>query len=117
MMKFGHVRDLEEVNLPKQICKVVLDAVTILDREYGEFRNIDGDEGGYVLVLEEKSDLGELVDINIDVNKDIPEYIDIINCDDGRLFVSLLILLGNDLGIVLVMPIGFLENTGWELVL
>lgn len=115
MLKIGHLYEMYRLHrLPKEVLQVVSEAVTILDCEYGENRNIDTDDGGYVLILEHERDLEDLKTINIDIYSDIPEYVDVITCGDGRIFASVLVLLANDMGIVVIMPISMLVKTSWS---
>lgn len=106
MIKIAHVRELESINkLPAPVINVVEDVVTILDNEYGEGRDVDKDFGGYSLIIENESDLVQLQEHRIDIEAAVFEYIDEILCDDGQVFVSALVLLGSDNGIVLIMPL------------
>ena len=105
MKKIAHVRELEVItDLPAQVIKVIEEAVTILDTEYGEDRDVDSGYGGYVLVLESEAELQRLKELHIDLLTAIFEYVDEIPCDDGQVYVSALILQSSDFGIVLVMP-------------
>gem|GEM_PF-4801360 len=38
-----------------------------MDTEYGEHRDVDHGDGGYVMILELKAELGRLKEIHIDV--------------------------------------------------
>ena len=82
-----------------------------MDTGYGGTRNVDRGDGGYVLIIESKDELEKLKDIHIDVKMAIPEYTDRIQCKVGQAFASSFILLGNDFGIVVVMPLDFLIDT------
>ncbi len=105
MKKIAHVDEVKELkDLPIEIINVIQDAVTILDREYGEDRDVDSDYGGYVLVIESEGELGQLKEIGIDMESDSPEYVDTIICSDGQVFTSRLFLLGSDYGIIVIMP-------------
>lgn len=75
--------------------------MTILDEEYGEDREESG-YGGYVLVLEVDCEKSKLKEVGIDVETEIPEYLDVIKCEDGRFFTSSLVLIGSDFGIVVI---------------
>jgi len=106
MIKIAHVRDLELIcKLPAPVIKVVEDVVTILDNEYGESRDVDNDFGGYSLVIESESELVQLQEHRIDIETAVFEYVDEILCDDGQVYVSALVLLGSNNGIVLIMPL------------
>ena len=115
MLKIAYVDQLESINgLPAEVMTVIREAVTILDNEYGADRAVDSGDGGFVLVIESKSELAALQEIRIDVTSDIPEYVYVIYCQNGQVFASSLILQGSDFGIVLVMPLEFLEGTNLE---
>lgn len=109
MLKISHVKEVAGLKLPQEVIAVIKDAVTILDEEYGE----EGEEsgyGGYVLVVENEDDLNRLQEFRIDVKTAIPEYVDVVACDDGQNFASSLMLMGSDFGVLLVMPISFLSQ-------
>lgn len=112
MIKIAHVHQLALTRgLPAEVMSAISEAVTILDNEYGENRDVDSGDGGFVLVIESKSELAALQKIHIDVTSDIPEYVNVIHCQNGQVFASSLILQGSDFGIVLVMPLDFLVGT------
>lgn len=114
MIKIAHVREVEALEgLPSEVVDVIRDAVIILDTEYGENRDVDRGDGGYVMFLESKDEIERLKDINIDAKMAIPEYTDGIMCNDGQVFASTLVLLSNDFGVIVVMPLGFLIDTKW----
>lgn len=118
MIKIAHVKEVEVLKgLPSEVIDVIRDAVTILDTEYGENRDIDSDDGGYVMILESEEELEGLKDLHIDVKMAIPEYTDRIQCKEGQIFISTLVLLSNDFGIVIVMPLELLRFTNWAVYL
>ena len=48
--KLGHVADLERLTIADEVTRNnLVELLQILDNEYGEDRNIDNDDGGYVL--------------------------------------------------------------------
>lgn len=106
MLKIAHMHQLASSNdLPAELMNTIREAVTVLDDEYGEDRDVDSGYGGYVLVIEAQEELAAIQDARIDVANVIPEYVDVIRCQDGQVFTSSLILLGSDFGVVLVMPL------------
>jgi hypothetical protein len=115
MLKIAHVHQMASINgLPVEVMNVIHEAVSILDNEYGVNRTVDSGDGGFVLVIESKAELAALQEIRIDVTSDIPEYVDVIHCQNGQVFASSLILQGSDFGIVLVVPLDFLVGTNLE---
>lgn len=112
MIKIAHLHQLNKArDLHKEIANTIREAVTILDNEYGENRNIDQDYGGFVLVIESMEEINHLKQINLELEQALPEYIDVIHIPDGNAYTSSLILQGNDFGIVLIMPIEILLAT------
>lgn len=106
MLKIAHVRDMKSISgLPAPVVKVIEEAVTILDDEYGADRDVDHGYGGYVLVLKSEAALAQLHEHRIDIDTAVFEYVDEILCGDGQVYVSALVLLGSDNGIVLIMPL------------
>lgn len=115
MIKIAHAHQLASIRgLPAEVMPVICEAVTILDNEYGEDRDVDSGDGGFVLVIQSKAELAALQEIRIDVSSDIREYVNVIHCQDGQVFASSLILQGSDFGVVLVMPLDFLMGTNLE---
>lgn len=104
MIKIAHVKEVEILRgLPSEVIDVIRDAVTILDAEYGESRDVDNGYGGYVLVIMEEEELEQLKNIFLEIDTVVPEYIEVVKCNYGADFISSLILLGSDFGVVLIM--------------
>ncbi|EIW19592.1 MULTISPECIES: hypothetical protein [Pelosinus] len=114
MRKIAHIEEVEQLKgVSSEVVDVIREAVTILDIEYGQSRDVDHGNGGYVIIIESKDELQRLKEIHIDVKIAIPEYADKIQCNDGQIFVSILVLLNNDFGIIVVMPMEFIYYTNW----
>lgn len=112
MRKIAHIWELEKMTgLPVAVVNVIREAVTILDAEYGENRDVESGYGGYVLVLEDERELEGLQQFHIDMKSAIPEYVDVVFCDDKPPFASCLLLQGSDFGVLLVMPFSILPET------
>ena len=92
---------------------VIESTTAILDDSYGEGKDTNFD-GGYTLVLENKEDIKKLNDeIEIEITTVIPEYVDLIECNDGSHCTNSLILCNNDYAISLIM---LLSLTSKELI-
>ena len=109
MIKIAHVREVEGFQLPQEVIGVVMEAVTVLDTEYGEDRDIDSGYGGYVLVLESEADVTNL---SGEIRTALPEYVDVLPASIVE-FVSVLVLFGSDFGVVIIMPKKLLSLTSW----
>ena len=114
MIKIAHIEEVSGIKLPQEVVDVIMAAVTTLDEAYGHDRDVDGGDGGYVLIIKTKDELVKLKDIHIDVKTAMPEYMDRIQCNDGHIFISTLVLLNDDFGVVIVMPMELLVYTNWK---
>ncbi|MCT4508646.1 MAG: hypothetical protein N4A48_07775 [Tepidibacter sp.] len=103
MIKIAHVKETENLDLPKEVVEVIKSVASILDSEYGEDRYVEGGDGGYILVIEAKEDFEKLKEIYIDVDDIIPEYVDKITVEGGEDYTNSLILCNNDFGISLII--------------
>lgn len=101
--------DVEEVEkmqkYPKEVIETIQEIAIILDEEYGEYRDVDGDLGGYVLLIETAEDLADLENFNLDPNEDVAEYVDTIVASDNKAFTNSVILLGSDFAVTLIIPL------------
>jgi hypothetical protein len=114
MFKIAHVEEVAGIQLPQEVVDVIMDAASILDGEYGHDRDVDSGDGGYVLIIESAEELDKLSEFQIDIKDAIPEYIDRIQCNDGSIFTSTLILLSDDFGVVIILSSALLACTNWE---
>lgn len=105
MIKIGHVKETENLQLPQEVVEVIKGIAAILDAEYGENRDVDGGNGGYVIVIETKEDLEKLKEIYIDLDDVIAEYVDKIVVKDEEAYTNSLIICNNDFTISLIIPI------------
>ena len=91
---------LEVNNIPTEVIERMKVIIDILNENYGEYRDIEADLGGYVVIAE------NIVDIEI-LKQDklqglVPEYTDVIECSEGVNWTSSLFLLSSDFAIVVV---------------
>ena len=59
MYKFGTVEELKKINLklPDEVCKKAFEVASILDEHFGKDRDVEFDDGGFVFIALNKSDL------------------------------------------------------------
>ena len=91
---------LEVNNIPTEVIERMKVIIDILNENYGEYRDIEADLGGYVVIAE------NIVDIEI-LKQDklqglVPEYTDVIECSEGVNWTSSLFLLSSAFSIVVV---------------
>lgn len=101
MKKVYNESQLVKLNsIPVEVIEFVRELIVILNKAYGEDRNVESDLGGYVLIAE------NIVDIEI-LKQDklqclVPEYTDVIEVMNGENYTSSLYLLSSDFSIVVV---------------
>jgi hypothetical protein len=81
MIKLLNETDISKItHLEEEVQTYALEALTILDEEYGTDRDPITDLGGYVVILENPDDIQELEELhNIDLAKNpYPESVDFI---------------------------------------
>lgn len=106
MIEIAYLKEKEILKtIPREIQETVKQILKILDSEYGADRDKYNDDGGYVIVVEDKEDFKELKDkAYIDCGDVIPEYVDKILCSTDEVYTNSLILCNNDYAISLIIP-------------
>ena len=103
--KLGTASDLEKLaSVDPLVKETVLKNLVILDENYGVARDIDKDDGGYVLYVDFKASPDE-VKVCFDHKQYKPEYIDYIDSDPP--YCVSLFLVSNDFGVVLIAPLNY----------
>ena len=101
MIKIYSLKDKSEiVKYPVEVINNLISTIALLDKNYGDERDIENDLGGYVVIAE------NIVDIEI-LKQDklkglVAEYTDIIECSEGVNWTSSLFLLSSDYTIVVI---------------
>ena len=104
MIKLWNEQQLEKVLIPNKVKKSIKEAINILDENYGADRKIDEDLGGYILIVEKKTDIKAIKETLL---KDIiPEYTDNISED----YTSSLFLLSSDFAVIVIVTKELLEE-------
>ncbi len=104
MIKVGTAKDIEKIVniLPIDVIGKCVEVTNILDSEYGEYRNIDTDMGGFVAIIEVVEDFKILEQChNLDMIEDIAESVEVINTPNDC-YLSILYMLSSDYGINVV---------------
>lgn len=93
--------------IPVSAADKALDVLTILDEYYKEDREVDNDDGGYLLLYTECMEEGKEIQGVLDeyhVPVEDAELEDVLCSIDGVIWKSVLYLVTNDFGITLIYP-------------
>ena len=98
---------VKDGRIPTAVADESLRVVSILDEYYGTERNVDNDDGGYLLIytecMEDNREIQRFLD-KYHVRLDDMELDDTVCTDDGITWKSVLYLVTNDYGITLIYP-------------
>ena len=98
--KLGNVKDIEKVPVIEgDTYKALYKYLNILESEYGKDRDLDEDDGGYVLYAERGTTTDEL-ETYFDYSRYLLEFAE---CSDSGEVITAVYLLGNDYGVVIVI--------------
>lgn len=107
MIKIAHIVAAETLSrMPLEVVTKVVEIATILDENYGDTRDVNHDLGGYILISEVEEDV-ETIKKLIDLEYTLPEYVDLISCENGEGYTNSLIILSSDYSISLIIPLSF----------
>lgn len=110
ILKLGTLKELAKHadSILKPVYDHIAFNVRILDENYGADRELDEDDGGYILLFDTKEDLELICNYGkIDFSYHMPEWVDRIGTNEGD-YGAALYLISNDFGIVLVAPMDIL---------
>lgn len=103
--KFGTLADLHSFpSIDSEIENVITSNLKILEDNYGADRDIDKDDGGYVLYADSKASHEEIIAL-FNYKEYKPEYIDYIESTPP--YCATLYLLSNDFGVVLFTTLNY----------
>ena len=111
MYRLGKVSEIMQIKgkVPIAVYKEVLRIVTVLDKYYGADRNIYKNDGGFVFIAENKSDLNYFIENHIDPRKGSYEDIQIIKAENMQYF-NIFFLCNNEFSINLIFPVNLMPK-------
>lgn len=110
MICVGRVKEMDKIKyLPRNLVEKINELVQVLDNEYGSERDVDKDLGGYVAVLEQVVDIEQLKESNLDIEAEIPEWVDEVVDEDNVVWTIALFILSNDYSIVVVTRVNTID--------
>ncbi len=112
ILKFGtrNALQLHKEEMPSEVFEHLRYSINLLDENYGANRDIDHDDGGFVLLFTQAEDLAQIRSTtNIDFTYHTPEWVDRINTVTEN-YAAALFLISNDFGIILAAPVQLLSQ-------
>jgi len=105
LYKFGTKKEIEAIKgeIPDVLYQTALNIVKSLDENYGADRDVDEEDGGFVLVLENVQDIEEAADWHIRLDKDTHEHVNLVKCEDGD-YINALYIMNNEFGMNVFLP-------------
>lgn len=105
MFKISHFHEMQQVSgIPEEVTALAESIVTILDREYGEKRDPQNSDGGYIIILEPQDDISILNNLGFNVGNLYPEHTDIMKTSSGIDYIHIFILFTNEYSVQIFMP-------------
>jgi len=99
--KIGNIRDMAFLPLQDdEVRKIIYQQARILSDEYGEYRDVDKDDGGYIIYIEPGTDTQNAKKY-FDYSKATPEQVDVVETSTCKLY-SALYLMHNEYGITFI---------------
>jgi hypothetical protein len=107
LYKVGTVKELAqfECMMNGDLYREALRIVRILDGIYGADRDVEKDDGGFVLIAENIQDIELVSQRYMRLDGDTHEAVDVLKFKSG-LYVNAFFLCNNEFGINILMPIG-----------
>ena len=115
MICVGKVKELDKVkHLPINVLEKINRLLQVLDMEYGCERDLDRDLGGYVAVVEQAADIEQLKISNLDIEAEIPEWVDEVVVEGNVVWTVALFILSDDYSVVVVSKVETIDLRGKE---
>lgn len=111
ILKIGTLKDLErnKEKMPEEVFRHLRYSIELLEKNYGAERDIDHDDGGYVLLFNSLDALEKIRTMGmIDFTYHVPEWVDRIETVKED-YGAALYLTSNDFGIILAAPVKILS--------
>jgi hypothetical protein len=107
LLKAGTVKELSrfEETIDRDVYRSVLRIVTMLDETYGAGRDVDGGDGGFVLIAENLQDVSLIGQRYVRLDGGRNETVDVVKGESG-MYINAFFLCNNEFGINVFMPVG-----------
>ena len=115
MYKAGTVKEILALKekMPEEVYFEALSIVTMLDIVYGENRDVDKDDGGFVFVAENKDDLNYFGINYMKLEKNLYEAVKLVRSKKEP-YLNVFFLCNNEYGINLFIPMPIVPEIIFE---
>jgi hypothetical protein len=105
LIKVGTAKELAqfEGRIDPNVYHSALRITSKLDEEYGAGRDVDNEDGGFVLIAENIQDVSLIDQRYVRLNSNGQEVVDIVKCKTGA-YINALFLSNNEFGINVFIP-------------
>ena len=119
MYKIGTITELENLDIgdmiPKEVYQEAHRITKMLDENFGDNRNVDEDDGGFVLVIEKEEDLATFCENYVELDSPLREYVELVQTDKEPYLNVFFLYNEYEFGITLrvsksIVPENFLEE-------
>ena len=108
MLKVGTVQEVENLAFKNKVSNEVyqeaLRIVKMLDENFGDDRDIDQDDGGIVLVIENAEDLSDFSKNYVELESPLREYIELVYAEKEPYLNVFFLYNEYEFGITLLIP-------------
>ena len=108
MLKAGTVQEVEcptfKGKVSEEVYHEALRIVTMLDDKFGDDRDVDEDDGGIVLVIENEEDLVDFGAEYVELDSPTREYVEILPTEKEPYFNVFFLYNEYEFGITLLIP-------------
>jgi hypothetical protein len=108
MYKAGTIAEFKalelEEKIPDEVYAEALKIVTMLDENYGKDRDVDNDDGGYIVIAMNKDDLDYFSQNCVELEKPPYEYVELISSEQEPYFYAFFLVNEYEFGINLILP-------------
>lgn len=106
MLKAGTVADMELLagKMPQEVYREALNIVTMLDENFGEDRDVENDDGGFVAIIEDKESLDYFAHEYAKLDSPFREYIERIETSTEPYLNAFFLYHEYAFGITLLIP-------------
>ena len=114
MLKVGTVQEVEcptfKERVSKEVYQEALRIVTMLDENFCGGRDVDEDDGGFVLVIESKEDLADFSAEYVELDSPTREYVELLPTAKEPYFNVFFLYNEHEFGITLLIPVSIVPE-------